>query len=327
MTAQTETPPPTEIPRKRKVLSLAQREQRLAWWFVAPGAIIVLSLVIFPVLWNAALSLQRIRLIELQNFDYFDFNAGFSNYSRVTGVRDFWETIRVTIIYTLGGTFLSLALGVWAALVVKKAFIGRSIVRGFMLFPYVAPVIAATFVWRLMLSTQFGIVNEWIRSAGREQVDFLGSRDFALSLFGWEITLPLALSTVIVFEAWRYFPFAFLFILARLQALPDDLEEPAMVDGATLSQRFRYITMPQLSGVLSVLFLLRFIWTFNKFDDIFLLTGGAAGTKVVTVGIVDWLRARGDIGSAAALSIILAFVLILLLLVYFRWFYTEEVEE
>ncbi len=324
MTAQTETPPPTEIPRKRKVLSLAQREQRLAWWFVAPGAIIVLSLVIFPVLWNAALSLQRIRLIDLQNFNYFDFNAGFGNYSRVTGVRDFWETIRVTIVYTLGGTFLSLALGVWAALVVKKAFIGRSIVRGFMLFPYVAPVIAATFVWRLMLSTQFGIVNEWIRNAGREQVDFLGSRDFTLSLLGFDLTLPLALSTVIVFEAWRYFPFAFLFILAALQSQSKDIDEAAMVDGATLSQRFWYVTLPGLWPVISVLFLLRFIWTFNKFDDVYLLTGGGAGTEVITVKIVDWLIGRGNVGAAAALGIVLALILSVVVFIYYRWFYVEE---
>jgi multiple sugar transport system permease protein len=327
VTSGTDTSAPVEPERRARRLTLAQREQRLAWYFVAPAAVIVLSLVVFPVLWNAALSLQRVRLIELQNFSFFDFDAGLGNYSRVTGVRDFWETFRVTIMYTVFGTLLSLGLGVWAALVVKKAFIGRSVVRGFMLFPYVAPVIAVTFVWRLMLSTQFGIVNEWIRSGGGTQIDFLGSRDFTLSVFGWHLTLPLALSMVILFEAWRYFPFAFLFILARLQAMPDELDEAARVDGATLSQRFRYITLPQLRGVLSVLFLLRFIWTFNKFDDIFLLTGGAAGTKVVTVGIIEWLRARGDIGSAAALSIILAAVLILLLLVYFKWFYTEEVEE
>jgi multiple sugar transport system permease protein len=215
-------------------------------------------------------------------------------------------------------------MGVWAALVVKKAFIGRSLVRGLMLFPYVAPVIAVTFLWRVMLHPQFGIVNEWVDGAGLQRVDFLGRRSFALDIFGWELTLPVALAVVIIFEAWRYFPFAFLFILARLQAMPADLEEAAMVDGATLSQRFRYVTLPQMRGVLSVLFVLRFIWTFNKFDDIYLLTGGSAGTDVITVKIVDWVRGRADIGSAAALSIVLAGVLIVLLTIYFKWFYEEE---
>ncbi len=97
-----------------------------------------------------------------------------------------------------------------------------------------------------------------------------------------------------------------------------------MVDGASMVQRFRYVTLPQLRGVLSVLFLLRFIWTFNKFDDIFLLTGGAAGTEVIPVAIVEFLRGRADLGSAAALSILLAIMLAVLMFVYYKWFYAEE---
>jgi multiple sugar transport system permease protein len=322
----TETAPEATDKGRRSGPTLAQREARLAWVLILPAALIVLGLVIFPVLWNIALSVQRIRLIDLQRVNFLDFEATISNFSRVIGVRGFWESVRVTLVYTTAGTVLSLALGLWAALIVKKAFIGRSVVRGLMLFPYVAPVIAVTFVWRMMLNPTFGIVNEWIDNAGLTRVDFLGRRDFATGLFGWEITLPLALTTVIIFEAWRYFPFAFLFILARLQSLPVEIDEAAIVDGATLSQRFWYITLPQLRGVLSVLFLLRFIWTFNKFDDIFLLTGGAAGTKVITVSIVEWLIGRGDIGSAAALSLILAAILIVLLFIYFKWFYTEETE-
>ena len=84
-----------------------------------------------------------------------------------------------------------------------------------------------------------------------------------------------------LFEGWRSFPFAFLFITARLQAIPESLEEAAMVDGATPTQRFRYIVLPQLLPTLAVLTVLRFIWTFNNFDDIYLLTGGGSGTQVV----------------------------------------------
>ena len=97
-----------------------------------------------------------------------------------------------------------------------------------------------------------------------------------------------------------------------------------MVDGATLSQRFWHVTLPQLRSVLSVLFLLRFIWTFNKFDDVFLLTGGAAGTEVITVKIIDWLRGRADVGAAAALGMILAGILVLLLIIYLRYFFEED---
>ncbi len=313
--------------RTRGKLTLARREARLGWALVLPAFVIVLSLVIFPLLWNVSLSFQSIRLIELQRFNFFDFaGASLENFRKVTGVRDFWETVRTTIVYALFGTLGSLVLGLWAALVVKKAFIGRSLVRGLMLFPYVVPVVAIALVWSLMLHPTFGIINEWIDASGGTRVDFLGSRDFTLTLFGAELNLPLALGMVILFEAWRYFPFAFLFILARLQAIPADLDEAALVDGATISQRFWYVTLPQLRGVFSVLFLLRFIFTFNKFDDVFLLTGGAAGTQVMPVKIVEWLRGRSDIGAAAALAIVLALILLVLLAIYFRWFYEEEVE-
>ncbi len=306
--------------RRRRPSALARREERLGWALVAPAALIVVSLIVFPVLWNVSLSLQRIRLIELQRVDFFSFDPTFANFGRVTGIRDFWPTVRTTFVYTVFGTVLSLGMGLWAALVVRHAFRGRSLVRGLMLFPYVAPVVAVTLVWRIMLNPTFGIANVWLERLGLQRVDFLGRPSF--TFLGAE--LPLALTVVILFEAWRYFPFAFLFILARLQAFPAELEEAAEVDGATISQKFWYIVLPQLKGVFSVLFLLRFIWTFNKFDDVFLLTGGSAGTKVVTVQIVEWLRGRADIGAAAALSLILAGILIVLLLVYFRWFYEEE---
>lgn len=94
---------------------------------------------------------------------------------------------------------------------------------------------------------------------------------------------------VILYQAWRYFPFSFLFILARLQALPGELDEAARVDGATPLQRFWRITLPQLQGVIALLTVLRFIWTFNEFDDIYLLTQGGAGTEVVSVRVFHYL--------------------------------------
>ena len=141
-------------------------------------------------------------------------------------------------------------MGLWAALTLQKAFRGRALVRGLVLFPYVVPVIAAAFVWKVMLNPQFGIVNVWIERLGGNPIDFLNTRDYDISVFGlFTITIPLALITVIIFEAWRYFPFAFLFILAALIAQPKDVEEAAIVDGATISQRFWYVTLPALRPV------------------------------------------------------------------------------
>jgi multiple sugar transport system permease protein len=314
--------------RRKGPATLASREARLGVILVMPAVIIVLLLVIFPLLWNVSLSFRSIRLIELSTVDFLDFtDTSLDNFRKVIGVRDFWPTVWTTLLYAFLGTAGSLLIALWAALVVKKAFIGRSMVRGLMLFPYVAPVVAVALVWRLMLHPSFGVVNEWIVAAGGTRTDFLNSRSVEMSILGFDFTVPLALSMVIVFEWWRYFPFAFLFILARLQAIPAVYDEAARVDGATPIQRFWYITLPQLWGVISILFVLRFIFTFNKFDDIYLLNGGAAGTQVITIKIVEWLRGRADVGAAAALAIVLAVVLLLLLAVYFRFFHREEEAE
>lgn len=304
---------------------MTKREGRLGVGLILPAVLVVGLLVIFPLLWNIALSFQQARLINIREVSLFGFDFTLQNYKTVVGASDFWPVLRTTFIYTIFGTFFSILIGLWAALVLNKAFRGKALVRGLVLFPYVVPVIAAAFVWKIMLNPTFGVANVWMERLGLPAIDFLNTRSYEVSMFGlFSFEIPLAMMTVIAFEAWRYFPFAFLFILAALQSLPQDINEAAKVDGATLSQRFWYITLPQLRPVLAVLVLLRFIWTFNKFDDVFLLTGGGAGTKVITVKIVDWLTGRGNVGAAAALGIVLALILIVLVTIYMKFFYEEE---
>src|SRR3954452_257814 len=139
------------------------------------------------------------------------------------------------------------------------------------------------------------------------------------SLLGVNVELPVALLTVMAFETWRYFPFAFLFLTARISALPGDLEEAAVVDGATVSKRFRYVVFPQLLPTIALLAVLRFIFTYNEFDDIYLLTGGAAGTQVASVRVFDLPAAIGDIVAASAQALLVAGGLVVLLAVYFRF--------
>jgi multiple sugar transport system permease protein len=304
--------------------TLAQREARQAYLLLAIPLLIVLLLVVLPLLWNILLSFRQIRLIELRELNLFELDLTLRNYERVVTSRGFWPLLRTTFIYAFFGTALPIILGLIAALLARDAFRGRQIFRSVLLFPYIAPVVATAFIWRIMLNAQFGIVNEWGEDLGFQRLSYLSQRSVDLNLFGWEVAWPLALSMVILFQGWRYFPFSFLFFLARLQALPEELYEAAQIDGATLTQRFWNITMPQLRVVLGTLVLLRFIWTFNKFEDVFLLTGGAAGTEILTVQIYDWLFGRSDVGAAAALSIVLALILVVLLFMYFRWFFVEE---
>jgi multiple sugar transport system permease protein len=301
-----------------KARTLARQEARLGSLLISPTLIVVLVMVVVPVLWTLLLAFQDVRLINLRQAGIFG-NYTFSNLSNVLTSPEFTSSLTSTLVYTIGGTVTSIALGLVAALVVRHPFRGRTLVRGVMLLPYVAPVVAVTFVWEIMLSPQFGIANKiGTQFLGWKQpIPFLSEQTGHVSILGWHVGVPTAMLTVIAFEAWRYFPFSFLFILARIQALPTALEEAAKVDGATPLQRFRYIVLPQLRGVIALLAVLRFIWTFNKFDDVYLLTGGGAGTQVASVRVYQLLTAQADVGGAAAQAMVIAAVLLACLIIYF----------
>lgn len=232
----------------------------------------------------------------------------------VVGARDdeFYPMMIRTLFYTLTSTFLAILFGLIAALIVRDTFPGRAVFRGFILFPYIAPVISVAFVWDALLR-QRGFINGLFDT----NIDFLGTRDTFAGL-----AIPLLM--VIAFQTWRYFPFAFLFLLARLQAIPEDMYEAAKVDGAVPSQRLFYITLPQLRAVFGTLFLLRFIWTFNKFDDIYLLTGPVTQTKVIPIQIFEALFTENNVGEASAIAVIMALLLAVILTIYFRYFLVEE---
>jgi len=250
----------------------------------------------------------------------------FDNFSRLFDSREFWNVFWVTISYTVFGTIGALLLGLFAAQLLNTKFFGRSVLRGLFLFPYVAPVIAVAFTWIILLDPFSGTFNAILVRMGliQEGINFFGQRAVDMNLFGLTFKFPVALATVIAFEAWRYFPLSFLFILARMQSISSDMYEAAEMDGATPLQQFWHISLPQLLGILSTLFLLRFIWTFNKFDDIFLLTGGAAGTRTMTVDVYEQGFALSNLGAGAAVAVVIFLMLLLFALTYFRFVHRED---
>ncbi len=249
----------------------------------------------------------------------------FDNFARIFDSREFWVVLWTTLAYTIFGTLGAMILGLFAAQLLNTKFPGRSVLRGLFLFPYVAPVIAVAFTWLILLDPFSGTFNAILGRMGMgEGVNFFGTRAVPVDLFGITFNFPVALATVIAFEAWRYFPLSFLFILARMQSISSDMYEAAEVDGATPLQQFWHISLPQLMGILSTLFLLRFIWTFNKFDDIFLLTGGAAGTRTLTVDVYEQGFALSNLGAGAAVAVVIFIALLIFSLTYFRFLYREE---
>jgi len=305
---------------KHRERTLVEKESRLAFWMLAPTFAVVFAFVVFPVLWNIWLSLKPVSLGDLRGSPLFDVSLTLSNFVKVFADPEFPQVLTVTLIYTLGGSLFSILLGLAAALLLHEQFPGRGLLRGLLISPYIAPVVAVTFTWSFILDPQLGVLNWLAVNSGllTQPVPFLSQRWLELEFLGKAWRLPLALTSVIFFEGWRYFPFAFLFILARLQSIPEDLYQAASVDGAGPFRRFVHITLPQLWAVLATLFLFRFIWTINKFDDIFLLTGGQAGTKVMTIKVYDYAFGEFDIGAGSALAMVLFGILSVFLFIYFR---------
>ncbi|MEM9854862.1 MAG: sugar ABC transporter permease [Pseudomonadota bacterium] len=237
----------------------------------------------------------------------------FDNFARIFDGREFWDVLYATLFYTIVGTIGAIVMGLFAALLLDKSFRGQGLLRGLYLFPYVAPVIAVAFAWIILFDPFSGSANALLVRMGvaEQSINFFGER-------------PLALIMVTVFEIWRYFPLSFLFILARMQSIPQDMYEAADIDGASPFQQFAWISLPQLLGILSVLFLLRFIWTFNKFDDIFLLTGGSAGTRTLTVNVYEQAFAISNIGAGAAVAVVIFACLLGFSFFFFRYISQEE---
>ena len=235
------------------------------------------------------------------------------NFVRIFDGDEFLSVLWATVFYTVFGTVGALVIGLFAAMLLNKSFRGKGVLRGLYLFPYVSPIIAVAFTWVTLLDPFSGSLNALLIQ--------MGVVDSPINFFGQR---PLALIMVTVFEIWRYFPLSFLFILARMQSIDTDMYEAADMDGASLFQKFWYLSLPMLLGILSVLFLLRFIWTFNKFDDIFLLTGGNAGTRTLTVNVYEQAFAISNIGAGAAVAVVIFATLLLFSVFFFKYISQEE---
>ncbi len=291
------------------------REARLGVMLVSPTALIVFGLVIFPAIFSIWVSFHDVTLGNLDDV----FNAkfiGLENYRKVFSDFAFkyqnikiWGAAVTSIVYSFSATILTMIIGLTAALLMNQPFRLRGLTRSIFLIPYVAPIVSMAFVWRWLLDPRpSGLLN-----------DLLLKLDMIAMPKAYLATRGLALIIVIIFQAWRYFPFAMLMILARLQAIDKTLYEAAEVDGANTWHQFRHITIPELHYVLGAIFLLRLIWTFNKFDDIFLLTGGGFGTKVLPVLTYEFCFKMFNFGRGAATAMILMVILMVFMVLYVKF--------
>ena len=277
---------------------------------IAPSVLLICSLLVYPVLYGAWLSLfKKHSFFPDQRF------VGIDNYIYLMKNSDFWMSIWYGTVYSVSTICFQIIIGIVAALIVNEAFKGRNFVRGVILFPYVIPTVVAIILWKWLLNDQFGLVNYLLVSVGivEDPLSWMG-KDYIMT-------------TLILISIWEFFPFVVLSVLARMQTIPPVLYSAAKVDGAGPFRRFIHVTLPQLRNVLFVIILLRSIWMFTKFDTVWLLTqAGGADKYIRTLPVYAYMRTfmYYQAGLGSALAVIMFIILIVATMIYFKMFRREE---
>jgi len=243
--------------------------------------VFLLSVVGYPVLRALYLSLFADILTGTGKF------VGFGNYSKAlvgSGKDDFWAAFWVTNVFTGISVALEVVIGMWMALIMNRAFRGRALVRTSVLVPWAIPTAVTAKLWGWMLYPD-GVVNAVIG----KKIIWTGSE--------WPSKWA-----IIIADTWKTAPFIALLLLAGLQIIPADVYEAARVDGASAWQRFTRITLPLLKPAILVAVLFRLLDVLRIYDLPAILTGGANGTKTLSMLVVQQAIGGTKFGYGSALS-------------------------
>ncbi len=279
---------------------------RYDYLYVLPALGVMLLVIAYPIYYTIHLSFFSTPPSLAMADKVF---AGFDNYIRVLKSSSFHETTINTLEWTFYSTFFAVVLGFGAALVLNRAFYGRAVLRGILLIPFVISAVAASYIWRWIYHSDFGVLGAVLIQ--------LGFTDEPLNLLD---NVDRVLAALIVVNIWKEFPFAMIMILAGLQTVPEQLLRAAQVDGASTLQRFLHVTLPHLKGVLTVTVLLLFVANLNHFTIPWIMTGGgpAGASDIWITQIYQIAFGRIRFGIASAYSVILFLVMVVIGYFYVR---------
>lgn len=235
--------------------------------------------------------------------------AGLDNYGRILASNSFRDVTLNTAIWTVFSTFFAFVLGFAAALALNREFVGRGILRGILLVPFVVSAVAGSYVWRWLYHSDYGVIGAFTVAVGLtdQPINFLDNVDRVLP-------------SLIVVNVWREFSFAMIMMLAGLQTVPDELHRAAWVDGASAWQRFWHVTVPHLKGVTLITVLLLVVNNLNGFIIPWIMTGGgpAGASEIWITQVYQLAFGRIRFGLASAYSVILFIVMMTLGYFYVR---------
>jgi multiple sugar transport system permease protein len=269
--------------------------------FLAPSLIPLLLFTVGPMVAAAGLSLVRWNLLKPPEF------IGLDNYVRLIGDANFRAAVINTIAYVAGYLPLVFVGGMLIALALNERLRGLAIFRTAYFLPVVTSWVVVALMWRWLLDPGAGVVNHVLSLVGIDGP-------------GWYNDPVWAMPSVIIASAWKDLGFVMVILLAGLQSIPDEYYEAASVDGAGRWTRFRHITLPLLTPSLFFVLVISLINNLQVFDQVWVMTrGGPAGaTSVVVEQIVTNAFSYGQMGYAAAMSMLFFVVLLVITIVQFR---------
>ncbi|MCH3590207.1 sugar ABC transporter permease [Enterococcus faecium] len=265
---------------------------KLAMGLLAPSMLLVAVLVLIPMLSNIQISFFDMPLNPNSDAVF----IGLSNYLEILSDSEFYRSLGLTVAYTFLVVAGSTALGLAVAILLNRKFRFRKTVRSLILLSYVTPSISLIFAWKYMFNNSYGIVNDLL-------VDRLQLFNEAPLWFDQPVA---SFFMVVLFAIWRYYPYAFISFLAILQTVDKTLYEAAEMDGANAWQKFKIVTLPAIKPVLATVIVLRSIWMFYMFTDVYLLTNKV---NILGVYLYQTAFAFNDLGKAAAISILLFIII------------------
>jgi multiple sugar transport system permease protein len=270
---------------------------RADYLYVLPAIGVMLLVIAYPIYYTVYLSFFNTPPnLALEDKIF----VGFDNYVRVVTSESFHDATYNTLIWTVFSTLFSFAIGFAAALSLNRAFLGRGLMRGILLIPYVISAVAASYIWRWLYHSDFGVIGAASVALGITDgpINFLDNRDAVMP-------------SLIVVNVWKEFPFAMIMMMAGLQTVPDQLLRAARVDGAGTWHRFWHITVPHLKGVTLVTVLLLLVANLNSFTIPYIMTGGgpAGASEIWITHIYQLAFGRIRFGLASAYSVILFIVM------------------
>ena len=264
---------------------------------VAPALLLTAVLGIYPMVFSLWMGFVEYDLLRIQDFGT-PF-VGLENYIHVFSDPKFVQTVINTVLFTgiaAGGVVV---IGLLVSQVLNAEFRGRTTLRMLFCVPWFVPPAVASAIWMWLLNTERSPINFLLQDMGLTT----GNIKFLTDPTTWgPFSIPmLAISAV---RIWNGLPFAIIFLLAALQSIPKSLYEAAEMDGATLMQRFWYVTLPMLRPVLVILITLLVIGGLGSFEINYIMTGGGPQNLTNIMAVYSYQQGfsffRFDLASAAS---------------------------